>query len=75
MAKKKTAKKRSARKKSAPKQPDPAPPEICTFACPHSDFPPADTAGACRTMSAVHCKLLARNVDKNLTCHWRAETG
>lgn len=68
-----SSKKSRKEKQAAGREPDPAPPAICTFACPHSDFPPPETSGACRTMSAVHCKLLGRNVDKNLPCHWRKE--
>jgi hypothetical protein len=46
-------------------------PEFCGFACPHSDFPPPDSAGLCRTMAAVHCKKLKQLVDKNTPCRWR----
>lgn len=48
-----------------------APPEICDFDCPHADFPPAETAGICRTMSAVYCQLLKELVNKNTPCEWR----
>ena len=51
------------------------PPEFCTFACPYSDFPPADAAGLCRTMAAVYCGKLKRLVEKNLPCHWRKLRG
>ncbi|MBL8878763.1 MAG: hypothetical protein JNG88_06540 [Phycisphaerales bacterium] len=49
-------------------------PDNCDFRCPHSDFPPAETAGICRTMSAVHCRLLNELVNKNMPCEWRART-
>ena len=47
------------------------PPEFCDFDCPHADFPPADTAGICRTMSAVWCKKLKELANKNTPCEWR----
>ena len=47
------------------------PPEFCDFDCPYADFPPADTAGICRTMSAVWCKQLKELVNKNALCEWR----
>jgi hypothetical protein len=43
-------------------------PDFCGFQCPHSAFPPADTAGLCRTMAAVYCKKLRRLVAKNGPC-------
>jgi hypothetical protein len=43
-------------------------PAVCGFACPHADFPPADTAGICRTMSAVYCRKLGKLVNKNMPC-------
>ena len=46
-------------------------PEICDYDCPFADFPPADTAGICRTMSAVWCKKLKELVYKNTPCEWR----
>ena len=46
-------------------------PDYCTFQCPHSAFPPADTAGICRTMAAVYCKKLKRLVAKNTPCQRR----
>jgi len=46
-------------------------PEFCGFSCPHADFPPADSAGICRTMAAVYCKKLGRLVDKNTPCRYR----
>ena len=46
-------------------------PEYCDFDCPHADFPPADTAGICRTMSAVWCKKLKELTNKNALCEWR----
>src|SRR5437867_13426897 len=30
------------------------PPEICDFDCPFAGFPPAESAGICRTMAAVY---------------------
>ncbi len=45
--------------------------EFCDFACPHAGFPPAETAGLCRTMSAVWCKKLKALVNKNTPCEWR----
>ena len=50
-------------------------PEICDYDCPHADFPPAATAGICRTMSAVWCKKLKELVNKNLPCEWRKRDG
>jgi hypothetical protein len=50
-------------------------PTFCTFACPHSAFPPAETAGACRTMAAVYCKRLRTLVHKNMPCRWNAARG
>lgn len=47
------------------------PPELCDYDCPHADFAPADTAGICRTMSAVWCKKLKALVNKNMPCAWR----
>jgi len=46
-------------------------PEFCGFSCPYSDFPPADSAGLCRTMAAVYCGKLGALVDKNAPCRWR----
>jgi hypothetical protein len=46
-------------------------PEICDYDCPHADFPPADTAGICRTMSAVWCGQLTELVYKNTPCEYR----
>jgi len=45
--------------------------EHCGFSCPHSDFPPPETAGLCRTMAAVYCKKLKKLVPKNAPCQWR----
>jgi len=50
-------------------------PAVCTFACPHSDFPPPDSAGICRTMAAVHCRKLNKLVEKNLPCRWQSGRG
>ncbi len=47
-------------------------PEYCDYHCPHAEFPPADTAGICRTMSAVWCNKLAALTNKNMPCAWRA---
>lgn len=46
-------------------------PEFCDFDCPYADFPPGDTAGICRTMSAVWCQRLRELVNKNRPCEWR----
>ncbi|MBN2448421.1 MAG: hypothetical protein JXO22_16965 [Phycisphaerae bacterium] len=46
-------------------------PEFCDYDCPHADFPPAETAGICRTMSGVWCKKLKELVNKNVACEWR----
>jgi hypothetical protein len=46
-------------------------PEICDFDCPFADFPPPETAGICRTMSAVWCKKLRELVNKNTPCEWQ----
>ncbi|MGD8452126.1 MAG: hypothetical protein PVJ57_09935 [Phycisphaerae bacterium] len=46
-------------------------PEFCDFDCPFADFPPAETAGICRTMSAVWCRKLKELVNKNTPCTWR----
>ena len=46
-------------------------PEFCDFDCPHADFPPPETAGICRTMSAVWCAKLKELVNKNAACAWR----
>lgn len=55
--------------------PDARIPRICSFECPHADFPPAETAGICRTMSAVWCLQLTAMVNKNLPCEWRKRKG
>ena len=64
------------KKKTKPASPRKAPaaaevPEFCGFQCPHSEFPPADSAGLCRTMAAVYCKQLGKLVDKNRPCRWK----
>ena len=46
-------------------------PEFCDFDCPSADFPPAETAGICRTMSAVWCRKLKELTNKNTPCEWR----
>lgn len=46
-------------------------PAICDYDCPCADFPPADTAGICRTMSAVWCKKLKELTYKNAPCEWQ----
>jgi hypothetical protein len=53
---------------------DPRIPEICDYDCPFADFPPADTAGICRTMSAVWCKKLKELTNKNAACVYRARS-
>ena len=50
-------------------------PRLCDFSCPHSDFPPPDTAGLCRTMAAVYCRKLKTLVDKHTPCRWRRGRG
>ncbi len=45
-------------------------PEFCDFECPHAGFPPAETAGICRTMAAVWCRKLKEIVNKNALCEW-----
>lgn len=47
-------------------------PDYCDFDCPHADFPPANTSGICRTMSAVWCKKLKELTNKNTPCEWKA---
>lgn len=47
-------------------------PETCDFICPFAEFPPAETSGICRTMSAVWCEKLKELVEKNQPCQWRA---
>ena len=47
-------------------------PRFCDYGCPFADFPPAETAGICRTMSAVLCGKLQELVNKNAPCAWRA---
>lgn len=46
-------------------------PDICSFECPHADFPPAETAGICRTMAGVWCGKLVELVSKNTPCEWK----
>ena len=46
-------------------------PLICDYDCPHADFAPAETAGICRTMSAIWCKKLKELVNKNAPCELR----
>lgn len=48
-----------------------AAPAICDYSCPFADFPPAETAGICRTMSGVWCKQLKELVHKNTPCEWK----
>ena len=50
-------------------------PDYCDFVCPNADFPPAETAGLCRTMSAVWCTRLKELVNKNSACEWRRRKG
>lgn len=47
-------------------------PAICDYDCPAAAFPPAETAGICRTMSAVWCGQLQELVNKNRPCEYRA---
>lgn len=54
---------------------DPAIPLICGFDCPHASFPPPETAGICRTMSAVLCGRLGELVNKNAACEFRKRGG
>ena len=46
-------------------------PDHCGYDCPHANFPPADTAGICRTMAAVWCGQLKELVNKNAPCEWQ----
>ena len=46
-------------------------PEYCDFCCAYADFAPRESAGICRTMSAVWCKKLKELVNKNVACEWR----
>jgi hypothetical protein len=46
-------------------------PDFCDFDCPHADFPPAETAGICRTMAGVWCRKLKELVNKNGPCEWK----
>ena len=62
-----------AKTRRAAEPPAPAP-DFCGFQCPHSAFPPADTAGLCRTMAAVYCKKLKRLVAKNGLCLWKKKS-
>ncbi|MGE3180088.1 MAG: hypothetical protein AB7N71_00520 [Phycisphaerae bacterium] len=48
-------------------------PKHCDFSCPFAEFPPAETAGICRTMSAVQCGKLGALVNKNALCEWRRQ--
>ncbi|MBP7746093.1 MAG: hypothetical protein KA383_08155 [Phycisphaerae bacterium] len=50
-------------------------PDFCDFICPHAEFPPAETAGICRTMSGVWCRQLRALVHKNAPCEWRRRGG
>ena len=77
----KSPKQRRVRTPAAAPQPRagaPAPPadaeipRFCEFACPFAEFPPPETAGICRTMSAVWCGKLRELVNKNAPCEWRA---
>jgi hypothetical protein len=49
-------------------------PEFCDFDCPFADFPPAETAGICRTMAAVWCQRLEKLVNKNAGCEHRRQS-
>src|ERR1041384_4078748 len=46
-------------------------PQICDYDCPAAAFPPAETAGICRTMAAVWCGQLQELVNKNRPCEFR----
>lgn len=46
-------------------------PEYCDYGCPFAAFPPAETAGICRTMAGVWCRKLKELVNKNAACAWR----
>lgn len=46
-------------------------PAICDYDCPAAAFPPAETAGICRTMSAVWCGMLNELTHKNRPCEYR----
>lgn len=50
-------------------------PQFCDYYCPFADFPPAETAGICRTMAAVQCRKLGELVNKNAPCEWRLREG
>lgn len=52
-------------------------PQVCDYDCPAAAFPPAETAGICRTMAAVWCSQLGELVNKNRPCEFRrrAEAG
>jgi|GEM_PF-3454215 len=58
-----------------PRSPEAAIPDYCGYDCPHANFPPADTAGICRTMSAVWCGRLCELVNKNAPCEWKRRCG
>ncbi|HOW18052.1 MAG TPA: hypothetical protein PLC79_03365 [Phycisphaerae bacterium] len=45
-------------------------PQFCGFDCPYAGFPPAETAGICRTMAGVWCRKLKETVNKNALCEW-----
>lgn len=46
-------------------------PDNCDYDCPFADFPPAETAGICRTMAAVWCTKLRELVAKNTPCEFK----
>ena len=50
-------------------------PEFCDYDCSHAAFPPAETAGICRTMSGVWCRKLKELTRKNTPCEWRRRRG
>jgi hypothetical protein len=50
-------------------------PDFCDYDCPHAAFPPAETAGICRTMSGVWCRKLSELTRKNAACEWRRRQG
>jgi len=46
-------------------------PEFCGFDCPFAEFPPAESAGLCRTMAAVWCRKQKKLAHKNRPCPCR----
>ncbi len=50
------------------KKPYPTFPLFCDFSCPHAEFAPGDTVGACRREQAVYCAFFRRLNNKNSFC-------